>query len=422
MNINKPVLYSFISLTLRLLTNPLTVTLIALKLTEVEQGIYYTFISVAAIQWVFELGVSTCLVQRLSAAKDQLKTDSYIKFGLVFFFSSSVVLFISLYLYSAWVYKDMVEPSWEGAWLFYSFFICVNLINNFSIIIDEGRLNVEKAYKCRMFSGFAYSLGLVLSLYLGCKLFSLGVAQLFIFIVVFVINGKGFICEISRIFNNTSINLTSTFKEIWNFQYKLSLVWVFGYFYWNAFAIFFFKYESPEFAGKYGITIALFSALATIMSSWLTTKRASLGRMISEGNINDSIRIFCKSSLIAITGYLICSFFVYIIIGIKPFPEFINRFLTDTWLLHVVLIRFVIMLTELLLIYLRAYNDEPLFKETVINYLLVPIVIYLTYLFNEVENILIYSSLVQVFMLLIMSVKARRYVREKKNRYSNVCL
>ncbi|ENM5847645.1 hypothetical protein NTH33_003664 [Vibrio mimicus] len=421
---HRPVLYSFISLSVRLLTNPLTITLIAIKLTELEQGIYYTFISIAAIQWVFELGVSTCLIQKLAVEKNKDKQDALIKFGFVFFTISALILFFSLQLYSSWAFQTVDSViSWKWAWGIYSVFICLNILCNFLLVIEEGKLNVNHVYKCKLISGLVYALSLVISLAFDADLFSLGFAQASLFFCNLILNRKTLTSNISLI-SNRNISLKNVFYDIWSFQYKLSLVWIFGYFYWNGFIIYFFKNNSPEFAGKYGITFTLLSAISTIMSSWLTTKRSIIGSAISDGKIYLANRIFIANSIYAILGYSIFVVVMLFVLKVDYFQAFSSRFLSGHFLYEVVILRFVAMCTELLLVYLRAYNDEPLFKETILNYSLVPITIYVLHAFDSSNLIIIISSIIQFCFLIIMLRNGLNFIKRKKNEISssNVCV
>ena len=408
---HRAAIYSMISLGLRLLTAPLCILLIANKLSIEEQALYYTFIAIGAIQFVFELGMNTCMVQKLSSLKDRV--IEYISFGYIYILTAMILLFISLQIYYTWVVGEL---SFE--WLLYSLFLSINLLMNFILAIREGCGAINHVYKTKLRSSVAYSLVLILSLFLGAELYSLSLAQFAILTsIVLSLYFDGFKVEFKILRLKT---IKFIFKDIISFQYKLSLVWFFGYFYWNAYSVYFYKYIGVNEAAQYGATNAVFGAIAIGMASWLQTKRASLGRLVSDGEISKTIYIAIHSSILSIIGYLIISSVFVVALHYKIFSEFSDRFMPMELLYFIMAIRFSILIQELILVYLRVYNDEPLYLFSLTNYMLTPFIIYYCHSYNDIKLTLAISFIVQVIFVFIMTLKSINYITckvksERKN-------
>ena len=72
-NIDSAILYFISSKALALIYSPITILLITSKLTEVEQGYYFTFASLLGISIFFELGLGIILTHFASHEFSKLK-------------------------------------------------------------------------------------------------------------------------------------------------------------------------------------------------------------------------------------------------------------------------------------------------------------------------------------------------------------
>ncbi|HIF9214288.1 TPA: hypothetical protein ACX6QX_003633 [Photobacterium damselae] len=409
---NKAAFFSIFSLGLRVLTGPISIFFITTELSPLEQSVYYTFLSIAAIQWVFELGISTSIVQKMASLKSRTNINALIQLGFIFFSTISVVLFFVLYIYANWVLSDS-NVMWGPAWILYSSFICLNIINNLLLIIEEGRLNPERVYFVKLVSSVSYSIILILSLKYGLGLIALGISQVSIFIVVFLFLGRNYLLIVDSLKTVSLIRSYLIFKSIIKFQSKLSIVWVTGYLFWNFYTIFFFKFVNEIFSGQFSATNAIFNALAIGMASWLSTKRSIIGRLNSEFEYDKTLNIFYKSSVLASIGYLSLSGIFLILCRWVP-NEYLERLLPYNFIIEIMFLRFLILIQELILIYLRTFNDEPLYKVTIINYVLTPVVIILTYHFRVGYDVFLYSICFQGIFTIIYILMASKYIKRKR--------
>lgn len=396
---------------LRVLTGPLSIFFITTKLTPLEQSVYYTFLSIAAIQWVFELGVSTSVVQKMASLKSKNNINALIQLGFLFFSILALILFFILLIYAKWV-LEASDLNWLNAWILYSSFICLNIVNNFLLIIEEGKINPDKVYFTKLISSFSYSLTLILSLKFGYGLLSLGFSQIAIFIVVIIMMNHNYKMVIQSINSIKFIRSYIIFRNIIKFQFKLSIVWITGYLFWNFYTIFFFKYVDEVFSGQFSATNAIFNALSIGMASWLSTKRSVIGYLNSINEYRKTIHIFYKSWILAVLGYMACCF--VFILCYKLIPEsYLERLLGFNFIIQIIILRLLIMIQELMLIFLRTFNDEPLYKVTISNYILTPLVVIFSYQISMGDKVFIFSIITQLIFTMIYYYMSIKYINKK---------
>ncbi|EGL0035714.1 hypothetical protein IPV93_000864 [Escherichia coli] len=356
------------------------------------------------------MGVSTCLIQFMAAEKE--KRATYSKIAFIFYSAISILLYIIFYFYSKWIFSDTDIEIWRQPWILFSVGVCINVFTTFIYIIEEGGGAYEKVYFAKFISSILYSLSLLLSLFLGLKLYSLGIAQFFLFATPMILYRSKIYSYYHSFRINNETNIRIIIKDIVKFQVKLSLVWITGYLYWNFFTIYFYKYVSVDLAGKYGASNTIFGAISLAMLSILQTKRALIGNLISRNAILEVKKIVSQCVSLSVAGFALGSIAIISVMWLWPNPLF-SRFLSLDSLIALLVFRFFIHLQELILIYLRMYKDEPIYILTVFNYLTTPcLVVFLVDRFS-ITYFFYIMAFVQFLFFLCYVIKAKLYIREK---------
>lgn len=407
---NKPAFYSMFSLLIRMLSGPVAILFITTKLDLTEQGIYYTFISVGAIQFVFEMGFSTCLVQFLSGSRSITRKYSLIKLGAIFYIISVVLMFLFISIYSYYIFSD-IHYDWEVYFFSYLVALCFSVLSNFLLLIDEGSLKVDKVYKTKMLSSILYTLVLMFSLYFNSGLFSLAFAQFSLFLITYIRHSGKLIDVLISFYSVANSKLRVLFWDVVKFQYKLSFVWIFGYFFWNSFTLYFFKFQSIELAGQFGSTNNVLNSLAFASASWLQTKRSIIGKMNTEKKYSFGFNIAIKNSIFSMLVFILLSVFFVISLFFMPLA-LSERFLSNYLIISFLIFRIFVMVQELVLIYARTFSDEPFYKFTVLNYAVIFLVIFSNVKFNLTDNIFLQVAIVQFVFSFVFIVKLKLYVNK----------
>lgn len=411
---NQAAIYNNIGLLSRTLSGPLIVLLLTSELSPNEQGLYYAFLSIAGIQLIFELGFSTAIVQHLAHSKPNKSFfKTYSLLGYTFFKFSSILLFFTLIIYGNWYFHDINVNQWQIQWVVFSFFLSLNVYLSILYIIKEGKLEYVRVYEVRLYSSLIYSLVLALSLLFGAKLWSLAISQfstLLITIYFLIIRDKEKLYPKYKICRR---RIYWSFRSIIKFQSKLAVIWITGYFYWNTFTLFYFKYESPEFAGKIAISIAVLAAISGSSASFVRTKRALYSKLISEGKVNKAKDIFLKSSVLGLSIYIFITTIFAVVIFTLSDNYYVLRFVDFELLLLLILFRLLVLCAELMATFLRAYRDEPLFNVTLITNLSVPITVVACYITGLTENIFQIVVLFHVASTAFQFIRFKEYTRLK---------
>jgi hypothetical protein len=297
-------------------------------------------------------------------------------------------------------------------WFLYSILFCINIVNNVVLLVEEGRVNPEKVYFSKLISGIAYSAGLIVSLWLGAGLYSLFFSQLFMFFANLYLFKSDYSVVFFEFKESSAKRAFIVAKKMISFQYKLSLVWIFGYLYWNVYSVYFYKYVGPVFAGQYGATNSIINALAIAMTAWIQTKRSYLGSLVAENRVVETIPILKQAFYFGLLGYIfIASLFVFFIkfdiFGLE------HRFLVTGLLLQLAIMRFAILVHEIVFMYFRTFKDEPFYRLSVVNYIITPLVVILAHQYNSLEYFFVFAIVIQYSMIVPIYFKSKKIIMER---------
>ena len=73
-------------------------------------------------------------------------------------------------------------------------------------------------------------------------------------------------------------------KEIWPFQWRISLSWLSGFFTFNLINPIVFVLHGPVMAGRIGITFSLITAVLSIAGAWINSKIPAICSLIAEND------------------------------------------------------------------------------------------------------------------------------------------
>jgi O-antigen/teichoic acid export membrane protein len=366
-----------------------TVFCIALYLTKLEQGYYYTFSSILTIQIFFELGLNTIITQYVAheMATLELKDDLTIQgdeiagsrlahllrlcvkwFSIIGFMLFLILLVIGSYFFMH--FNNHSQVSWQGPWIILSVttggFFLVDPI----LAFIEGMGKVTDIAQYRLYQQITYMVFVVIFLFMGLNLYAPALAGLISFVVV-VIN-----LLISKhkkmlllIWKQAAQWRMSYWKEIFPYQWKIALSWISGYFIYEFFNPVIFATDGAVIAGQMGMTLAALSGIASLAGSWINTKIPLFSNLIAKGQYDELDNRFnraCFQSLfITILG--LAALFITVTTLQYNNIEVGKRFLPIRPLICLIFIAFINQINYSLTAYLRCHKAEPLLVQTVIT-------------------------------------------------------
>ena len=263
----------------------ITLLFVAKCLTKVEQGYYYTFGSILAIQIFFELGLSGIITQfvahenanltwydRVSFSGSEVSSSrlaSLLRFTVKWFAVISLLLFFGLliagYLFFSTYGKGNVDVNWHIPWVILSVTTSLSLMVSPILAFFEGLGRVKEVARIRMIQQVT-QLSFVLILFsLGFKLFSAPVAAIVSFLIVplwiFFGNKRKLLTFIWNKLGEWQINYR---LEIFPYQWKIALSWISGYFIFQLFNPVLFATEGAVVAGQMGMTITVLNSILMV--------------------------------------------------------------------------------------------------------------------------------------------------------------
>lgn len=371
----------------------LTIIFIAKCLNKVEQGYYYTFVSILAIQIFFELGLSNIITQFVAhenvsltwrngtiftgSEESSSRLASLLKFTVKWFGVIAVLLFFGLlisgYLFFGVFGKNGVN--WQIPWIIMSTTTSLSLISSPILAFFEGLGKIKEVARIRLIQQMV-QLSLVLFFFsLGLKLFSSPLAALVSFAIlpIWILSGRRrkLLQLIWSKIGKWQVNYR---LEIFPYQWKIALSWISGYFIFQLFNPVIFATEGAIVAGQMGMTLAVLNSILVVSLSWVTTKVPLFSGLIAKkefGQLDRLFKLTIKQStglnIFALTTFLI---FIYIINHLElkvSGRNFGERFLPILPMLFMMIPVVINHIISCWATYLRCHKNEPFLLYSVVT-------------------------------------------------------
>lgn len=391
---DKSIAYSYGARIVQGFTGVASVFFLTSFLTGVEQGFYYTFGSILALQVFFELGLTGIMTQYVAHEVSHLtlnnseyegeekyksRLSSLLSFCVKWYSVISVIVFIFLmivgyvYFNKYGVSHDNVD--WQTPWIL----ICVGTVIKLfqspfnSILMGLGFVkDMSKAgfYQQIILPAFTW-----IGLACGFKLYVMGIGYLLsvIYWQIFIYR-QGLTKILTNLWRNKITERVGYMKEIFPYQWRIALSWVSGYFIFQLFNPVLFATEGAVVAGQMGMTLQALNAIQTFSFSWLNTKVPLYSKLIA---LNDCVQLdalFKKTlkQMSSICAFLLLAFYLFVfILRITQFElngtVFGYRFLDYIPMVLMMIPVFLQQFTASWATYLRCHKKEPFLMNSIVG-------------------------------------------------------
>jgi len=358
-----------------------TVLLIARFLSAVEQGYYYTFSSLVALQIVFELGFAFVILQlasheraNLSIAADGSITGdpiahsrlaSVVQRAVRWYTVGAILMASALLPAGLYFFHTHLQPGvpihWRAPWIavILAAMITFQMDPLFSFLEGCGR--ISEVASMRLTQAIVGSLMAWTALLLHHGLFApaMIIAGQAIAGGYFLFSQRKLLLPLLRY--NTTAHTVSWRREIWPFQWRIAISWICGYFIFQLFNPVLFAFRGPVDAGRMGMSLNIAVALSTVSLAWMNTKSSPFGTLVARREFRALDQLFFRtlwqSTILLAFGaaVLIVGFAVaaqrepQLTARVLPLPFFVV-------LLATVLCNHIVFCEA---IYLRAHKQEP---------------------------------------------------------------
>ena len=387
LGMDKAIAYSSGSRIVAGVTGVLSVFFITTFLTGVEQGFYYTFGSLLAMQVFFELGLTGIMTQFVAHEVSHLELNeefnyvgeekyksrlaSLIHFCLKWYTVLAVIVFFFL-LIVGFVYfrrygAEHSDVDWQLPWVIICFATAIKLFQSPFNSIFMGLGKVKEMSKIGFWQQIIQPATVWIGFAFGLKLYVVGIGYLISVIVwQLFVHKSGLVRIVVNLWKEKVSERVSYLKEIFPFQWKIALSWVSGYFVFQLFNPVLFATEGAVVAGQMGMTLQALNAIQAFSMSWINTKVPLYSRLIALKDYVQLDTVFNKTlkQMVSICASLLVAFFG--VIWILNFTQFklgqtvlAERFLTYIPLLLMSIPVLVQQYTYSWATYLRCHKQEP---------------------------------------------------------------
>jgi len=302
LGVDRSIAYSSGARIVQAFTGVASIFFIAQFLTEAEQGYYYTFGSIVAIQMFFELGLTNIITQYVAHEashlywrdptnlegdkKNHSRLAYLLKFSVRWYAIISLLLFVILFIvgYCFFYYysPNNENVDWKLPWILISIGTALNLFISPLMSILMGLDKMKDVMKMRFYQQLIFPLFNWIGLMLGWHLYVLGISSILsvVFVMTYcsVTSLKGIIVNLWRVHITDKVGYR---KEIFPYQWKIALSWISGYFIYQLFNPVLFATEGAEIAGQMGMTLTVLNGISSFSQSWINTKIPLWSKLIA---------------------------------------------------------------------------------------------------------------------------------------------
>ena len=300
--IDKSIAYSSGARIIQAFTGVASIIFISKYLTGIEQGFYYTFGSIVAIQVFFELGLTGIITQYVAHEASHLtlnnlqqfegeekyksRLGSLLRFSIKWYAIISILLFLALIIIGFIFFEryDQSEGtvSWRIPWILISLGTAIKLFQSPLTSLLMGIGKVKEMSKIGFYQQIILPASAWIGLVCGFKLYVVGISTILAALIWNIYISK---TSMQRILTNLWKEKITTrvqyMKEIFPFQWKIALSWISGYFIFQLFNPVLFATEGAVVAGQMGMTLAALNGIQSLSLSWLNTKVPLYSRLIA---------------------------------------------------------------------------------------------------------------------------------------------
>ncbi|AXC11522.1 hypothetical protein ACPOL_2198 [Acidisarcina polymorpha] len=370
-----------------------TVLLIARFLSPAEQGYYYTFGSLVALQIVFELGFSIVILQLASHERAHLvisadgaitgdaiahqRLASVLQKAVRWYFTGALLMAAVLIPWGFYFFTTHQHAqhslSWQIPW------ILVVLAASLTFQIDpilsflEGCGFVANVARLRLAQAMLSGLMAWVVLAAGHGLFApaMMIFGQAIAGAVWLNRRRPLLLGLLR--HKSGSHAVKWKSEVWPFQWRVAVTWICAYFVYQLFNPVLFAYRGAVEAGRMGMSLSIMGALTSVSIAWVNTKAAPFGTLIARKEYAELDRVFfsaLRQCMFICTFGSVCVWLGAVYLNARHL-RFAERILDPLTLGMLLLGTVINVLIFALSIYLRAHKEEKMLGSSILGATLV---------------------------------------------------
>lgn len=376
----------------------LTVFLLPLWLSPAEQGYYFTFASILALQVFFELGLNQIIMQLVSHEVahlnetadgffigDKPNIDRLTSLAILVrhWYSVAAMLFALIGGIAGTIFfkqKGIESISvWLGVWIVLICATAVNLWFSPKLAIMEGCGKVGQVARLRLAQSVLGYACLWITLLSGAGLWAaVAIPVISAACTAYWLKLNG---HLLRWLSNRIIDVKSKLRwrnDIFPLQWRIALSWASGYLIFNLFTPVVFSRHGAVEAGQLGMALTVFSSISTIGMSWVNAKAPNFTMHISRGERQELNLLFKAlffrsvffTALLSV-GVVFAGWYLRVA-GML----LMMRIASPGVLMVLAAVTIINSMVFSMAIYMRAHREEPLLIQSIVVGLMVGLMVY----------------------------------------------
>lgn len=376
-----------------------TMFFLSTYLTNIEQGFYFTFGSILALQVFFELGLTGIMQQYVAHEVSHLELDenyqyhgeerycsrlaSLVSFCLKWYSALAFIIFLFLIIignvyFTRYGDNQSSDVDWRYPWILICIGTAASVFQSPLTAILRGLGFVKDMSKIGFLAQIIHPLFIWIGLVVGLKLYVMGIGYVLSVAIwqIYVFRKRFYKIFVNLVHTNITERV-GYFREIFPYQWKIALSWVSGYFIFQFFNPVLFATEGAVVAGQMGMTLQALNAIQSLSFSWINTKIPFFSKLIALNNYTKLDIMFTQTlkQMTSVCSSMLLLFLIFIwflnhfqleVNGSILANRFLGYFPTILMCVPVFLQQF----TGAWATYLRCHKKEPFLINSIIGGLL----------------------------------------------------
>lgn len=362
-----------------ILAGAVTLVLLPFCLSPAQQGYYYTFASLLALQVFFELGLSQVIIQlvgheaahltvhedgHLSGASERLSRLGGIVRLLRRWYAIAAVLFAVLGGIAGILFfgrNGQVLPAsqWMPVWATAVIFTAVNLFLSPQLAVLEGTGQVGQVARLRLIQSMIGYACLWLLLLTGANIWAAVAVPIVASIMTLAwLRARGGWLKTTA----AAESPISWRRDVFPLQWKIAVSWVCGYFIFSLFTPIVFASHGAAEAGRLGMAMSVFSAVTTLGLSWINAKTPAFAMHVSR---NESAALNDLFRGVALRSTAVTALMGFTVVGTAALGAYlgvgaIQRIAAPATLFWIAIASTINTAVYAAAVYMRAHREEPM--------------------------------------------------------------
>jgi hypothetical protein len=358
-------------------TNWLVVAMVvSTQMSRATQGYFFTFLSLATLQMLFDLGLGMAVIQfaahewalihgnsgqdDATAAAGRLR--SVARFALYWYAAGGIVFLVALqpigYLFFA---HSASAGAWPGPWLLLSATVAFDLMTMGVWSLLEGCQQLHSVYRYRAVKAVVFGVATWASILGGCGLYSLGIGYLATLPVSLGMLMGNNLRLLRSILASSASQSVSWRTEILPLQWRLAISFSAAYFAQWGVTPMTFKLFNPVVAGQFGMMWSIINSLSAVANVVVAVRAPQFGVLIASRRYGELDRLARKVTFLSVGLFLLGSVAVASVIYVLGHvgSPLAKRVLPLDQTLIMLVAATAGQLIYPLAIYLRSHKKEP---------------------------------------------------------------